>query len=109
MQNKLSFNIGQMLFGNNTGTGSYSWTNITDVGKLVGILVSNAVFIAGFLLIIVLVYAGFQMISGAGQSNPQKAAQGRSAATAAALGFLIIFTAYWIVKLLEVIFGFTFI
>lgn len=107
MNHTLSFNIGQVLFGNNQG--GYNWTNLTDVGRLIGILVSNAVFIAGFLLLVILIVGGFMMISGAGQSNPQRAGQGRAAATAAALGFLIIFVAYWIVKLVGIIFGYNFI
>lgn len=107
MNQQLSFDIGSVFFGSNQG--GYNWTRITDVGKLVSVLVSNAVFIAGFLLLIILIYAGFMMISGAGQSNPQKAAQGRAAATAAALGFFIIFTAYWLVKLIGIIFGYNFV
>ena len=101
--NYLSFDVGTALFGSSTT----NWSTPLDVGRLIGIIVSNAVYIAGFLLLVIFLYGGFSIISGAGQSNPQKAAQGKQAATSAAIGFLIIFIAYWIIKLLEIIFHFT--
>ena len=36
-------------------------------------------------------------------NNPEAAKKGQQAATAAAIGFVIVFAAYWIVRLIEVI------
>jgi len=68
-------------------------------------LIWNAAEFAGIILIILLVIGGFLMISGGGQGNPQKVGQGRQAVTAAAAGFIVIFTAYWIVQIIEVLTG----
>lgn len=44
------------------------------------------------------------MISGAGKS-PQEIARGREIMLAALVGFIIIFAAYWIVRIVEATFG----
>ena len=80
-------------------------TEMTQVGRLVSGLVSNSIVIAGVIFLFLLLFGGLSIIIGAGQSNPQKAAQRKSAATAALIGFLLIFFAYWIVKAVEIIFG----
>ena len=49
------------------------------------------------------------MIAGAGQDNPERAAKGKQAATSALIGFIIIFAAYWIIRLIEIITGVAFI
>jgi hypothetical protein len=84
-------------------------TPLTDlgVGGLVSIFLSNAVAIAGVILTILLIFGGFSIIMGAGQQDPQKLAKGRQAATAAIAGFIIIFTAYWIIQIVEIMTGIT--
>ena len=45
------------------------------------------------------------MITGAGQDNPQKVGQGKTAVTAALIGFIIVFISYWLVQIIERITG----
>jgi hypothetical protein len=68
---------------------------------------SNAIVIAGIILLFLLLFGGLSVIMGAGQSNPQKTAQGKSALTSAVIGFIIIFFAYWIIRAIEIITGAT--
>jgi len=75
------------------------------LGGLVFLILSNAIFIASIILLFMLVFAGFSIMMGAGQSDPQKVAKGKEVATAAIVGFIIIFTAYWIIQLIEMVTG----
>ena len=45
------------------------------------------------------------MIAGAGKSDPKTVETGKKAATSALIGFIVVFSAYWIVKLIETITG----
>ncbi|MAG60108.1 hypothetical protein CMO96_04980 [Candidatus Woesebacteria bacterium] len=82
------------------------FAEVKDVGTLVSIVVSNLYILAGVILLIVLIFGGFSIIAGSGQNNPEQAAQGKKAATMAAVGFLIIFASYWIIKIIELLTGF---
>ena len=75
------------------------------LADLVSILLSNAVVIAGVMLLFLALFGGFSMIAGAGQSDPQSVARGQKALTAAVAGFVIVFTAYWIIQIVELITG----
>lgn len=94
-------NIGEKFLGK---SGSFL-TEITDIGKLVSIIVSNAMVIAGIILLFFMVFGGISMIAGAGSQNPEQVAKGRQAVTSALIGFIIVFAAYWIVQLIEVLTG----
>ena len=75
------------------------------IGELVSLFVSNAMYIAGSILLFMLVIGGLGIIMGAGKNDPQQLGRGKAAATAALLGFIIIFTAFWIVQIIEYITG----
>lgn len=95
--NKLAVNIGSTFnspFGQEKG-----------IGSLVSVIISNALVIAGIILVFFFIFGGISMIAGAGQDNPEKAAKGKQAATSALLGFIIIFAAYWIIRIIESITG----
>jgi hypothetical protein len=87
--------IGESFFG-----GDHFLRDLPGLGQLVSIFVSNAIIVAGIILLFLLVFGGFSMIAGAGNKNPQQVAQGKQATTAAAVGFVIIIVAYWIVQLI---------
>ena len=74
-----------------------------------GSLVSTAITIAGIILLFLLVGGGIAMIAGAGSDNPEQVQKGKQAATSAVVGFIVVFVAYWIVRLIEVLTGTTFI
>jgi len=81
------------------------WGRPQGFGDLVSIILSNALILAGLILLFLLIGGGLMMIIGAGQSDPQSSAKGKQAATAAFVGFIIIFAAYWIIRFVESITG----
>lgn len=74
-------------------------------GDFVSIVLSNAVIIAGIVLAVLLIFGGVSIIIGAGQGNPETTAKGQKAVSTAVFGFLIIFSAYWIIRIVEIVFG----
>jgi hypothetical protein len=80
-----------------------------NLSDLVSLILNGSFVIAGVLILFFLVIAGFQIISGAGQNNPESVKKGQQAASAAILGFVIVFVAYWIIRVIEIITGFHFI
>lgn len=75
-------------------------TETTDVGKLISTIVSNAIVIAGVILLFLIVLGGIGIISGSGSNNPEKTEKGKKMLSSALIGFIIVFTAYWIVQLI---------
>jgi len=73
------------------------------LGDLVSLIVRLGFVVSGVLILFFIVFAGFSIIAGAGQNNPEAAKKGQQAASAAAIGFVVVFAAYWIVRLIEVI------
>lgn len=80
-----------------------------SIGGLVSSFVGAAIVISGVIMLFLFVFGGISIIAGAGQSNPESVARGKKALTAALIGFIIIFTSYWIVRIIELIFGYDFI
>ena len=79
------------------------------LGGLVSIILQSSLAIAGVILLFLLIFGGIGIIAGAGNNNPEQAAKGKQAATAAVIGFIVVFSAYWVVRLIEVITGVDFI
>ena len=100
--NKVAIDIGSTFFG-----GGHPLQQISGVGQLVSIIVSNALVVAGIIMLFLLVFGGFSIIAGAGRDNPEQASRGKQAATTAVIGFIIIFAAYWIIQLIQLITGIT--
>ncbi len=75
------------------------------IGDLVSVGLSIAFVIAGIVLLVSFITAGVGLISGAGQDNPEKAAKSKQALTSTVIGFVVVFTAYWIVKLISQVTG----
>lgn len=82
--------------------GSPLGTDVT-IGSLVQSLLSNAIVLAGIIMVFLFIGGGLTMVISAGKNDPQGAAKGRSAVTWALVGFIIIFTAYWIIRIIEII------
>jgi|GEM_PF-483086 len=59
--------------------------------------------LAGLLLFLMLVWGGFEMLTGAASKKNMDA--GKERITAAILGFLLLFASYWIVQIVEYITG----
>jgi hypothetical protein len=72
-------------------------------GALMSRVLVFAFPIAGLILFVMLVWAGFEMLAGAATKKSLDA--GRQRATAAIIGFILLFISYWLVKILEAAFG----
>ena len=70
--------------------------NITNLGDLVSVLIPYIFGIAGLVLLLMLIFSGFQMLTSAG--DPKAMESGQKRLTNAVIGFIMIFLSYWIVK-----------
>ncbi|MBD3250847.1 MAG: hypothetical protein GF381_04760 [Candidatus Pacebacteria bacterium] len=61
--------------------------------------------LAGLILFVMLVWGGFEMLTGAASKKSQDS--GKQRITAALIGFLLLFSSYWIVQIVEAITGVT--
>lgn len=75
------------------------------VGVFIGNLISAAIVIAGVIMVFLFIGGGLMMIVSAGNGNSQGSANGRQAITWALVGFIVVFTAYWIIRIIEIITG----
>jgi hypothetical protein len=99
--NKLAVDIGATFLSGTSG-------NLKDpasISSFVSGIIATAISVAGVILLFLLIGGGIVMISGAGKSDPKAVESGKKAATSALIGFIVVFSAYWIVKLIELITG----
>ncbi len=75
------------------------------VGGLISIILSNAIILAGLIMVVLFIVGGISIIASAGNDNPEGAAKGKQAVTAAIIGFIIIFAAYWVIQVVELATG----
>lgn len=75
----------------------------SNVGGIISLILPYLFVIAGLLLLFYLIYGGFHMIIAAG--DEKGLAEAKAKITNALLGFLLLFVSYWIVQILEIIFG----
>lgn len=75
----------------------------TDIGSVISALLPYVFVLAGLILFVFLIFGGFELLMSAGNPDKVKSAQGKI--TSAIIGFVIIFIAYWLVQILQVIFG----
>lgn len=73
-----------------------------SLGQIISNLLPTLMTIAGLILFGMLVAGGFTMLAGAADKEAQE--KGKKQITSAIIGFLIIFLAYWIAQILQVIF-----
>ena len=89
-------------------SGPIDWSQLYDAlnwrfgespttGSIINILVSLLFSIAGLLLLLYLIYGGFMFLTSGG--DPNKAQVAKGIITTALIGFIIIFTSYWIVQI----------
>lgn len=79
------------------------------LGDLISVILQAAFALASVIFIFLLVFGGISIIAGAGSENPEQAAKGKQAVSSALIGFVVVFAAYWIVRLIEEILGVRFI
>lgn len=73
--------------------------------SFISILLKNIYVLSGVMLLVLLIFGGISIIMGGGKGDPRKAGQGKKVATAAVIGFLVIFASYWIIQIIEKVTG----
>ncbi len=72
-----------------------------SLGTVVNLLVDNLMVIAGLLLFVFVIAAGFSFLS----SDKKGKDQARDIAQGAVIGFIVMFAAYWIVQIIAKLTG----
>jgi len=72
-------------------------------GEILSQVLKFAFPFAGLILFFVLISGGFQFLTSAG--NPESMEKAQKKITNAVIGFFIIFLSYWILQIIENIFG----
>jgi hypothetical protein len=76
--------------------------DFTTFGGIISAFLPYVLTIAGLILFGMLVGGGFTMLAGAADKESQE--KGKKMITSSLIGFFIIFAAYWIAQILQVIF-----
>jgi len=74
-----------------------------NLGGIISALLPYVFALAGLVLFIFLIIGGFGLLISGGSPDKMKAAQGKI--TSAVIGFVIIFISYWLMRILEIVFG----
>lgn len=83
--------------------GSTRGEQFSTPGGIISRVLEYAFPLAGIILFVMIVIGGFQMVLGAGE---QKAMEGgRQRVTMAIVGFILLFSAYWVAQILESLFN----
>lgn len=75
---------------------------LTSPGAIVARMLLFAFPLAGLILFIMIVWGGFEMLTSAASKGIEA---GRQRVTAAIVGFVLLFVAYWVFQIIEIIFG----
>jgi TRAP-type C4-dicarboxylate transport system permease small subunit len=94
-------NIGDSpLGGGHTLSGTY-----TSISPLVSALLRNSLVLAGIILLALLIFGGIGFIMSAGSGDSKKSGQSKQTITSALIGFAVVFCAYFIIQIIQVITG----
>lgn len=74
-----------------------------SIFSILSVIVKNLYVLVGIILLIMIFVGGLGMILNAG--NPEAAKNSNKTLTSAIMGFAILIAAYWIVKIIEIVFG----
>lgn len=72
------------------------------LGGIMSSILPYALTLAGLILFCMLIFGGFTMLVGAADKEAQE--KGKKMLTSALTGFAVIFLAYWLAQILQVIF-----
>ena len=75
----------------------------SNVSGIIGIILPFLFVIAGLILLFMLIYGGFHMMFAASDQKGLQEAKGKI--TNALMGFLLLFISYWLVQIVEAVFG----
>lgn len=74
-----------------------------SVADFLNLLVPLSFVIAGIIMLFLLIGGGFAIVASGG--NAKNVEQGRNQITGAVIGFIVIFSAYWIIQIIERVTG----
>lgn len=77
----------------------------STLSELYNPIIWNAYVAAGLISFLVLLGGGFLFIMGAGQADGKKIAQSKQAITWGFVGFLVIFSSFWIIQIIKILTG----
>ena len=100
MNNLLAVRIDPPLGPGRTVSGTFP-----TVGSLVSVILKNSLTLIGIIMLVLLISGGLMFIIGAGSQDSKKSAQAKSMITDALIGFAVVFLAYFIIQIIQVITG----
>ena len=77
--------------------------NMSTLGGIINTVMTYLIPIGGLVLLVMIISGGITMMTAI--SDPKAAEAGKQRVTSALIGFIILFAAYWIVQLLEIVLG----
>ena len=86
-----------------TAPGLFTFSNTLTMGGVISPMLRIIFPIAGLILLLMIIYGGYNWMLSAG--DPKKAARAKEIITVALIGFIIIFTSYWLVQIIGSILG----
>ena len=93
-------NIGEVI---DTGNGSLN--EYSSISPLISNLLKNALTVSSIILLFLLIFGGITFIASAGKGDEKGTGQAKKALTSALIGFAIVFSAYFIIQIIEVLTG----
>ncbi|OGY17621.1 MAG: hypothetical protein A2786_00045 [Candidatus Chisholmbacteria bacterium RIFCSPHIGHO2_01_FULL_52_32] len=90
------------LGGSRTAQNAFESQGIT-IFSIISVIIKNLYVLVGIILLIMIFVGGLGMILNAG--NPEAAKSSNKTMTSAVMGFAILIAAYWLVKIVQIIFG----
>ncbi len=103
MKNIAQVPIGDYFAGKGVPAGSFAFSGLDSISRLVSLFLNISFALAGLILLFFFILGGIGMIGSAGKNDPKAAEQAKQTITSALIGFIVVFAAYWIVKLIGVI------
>lgn len=98
---KLAFNIDDALDLGTSKVGQSQYAG--DFMVIFWNVIKNLYVLTGIILLLFIISGGLTMILNSGNAEKQK--QGSQTLTMAVAGYLIMFAAYWLVRIAEIFFG----
>jgi hypothetical protein len=101
MKPVFAFDIGQAI---KIDGGSLAQT-YPNTGTLITMIVKNGAIVAGIILLTLLIVGGLMFIIGAGSDDLKKVQNAQNIIVSALIGFAVIFLAFIIIQIIQVITG----
>ena len=76
-----------------------------SISELINRVLPNLMILGGIITFLLLVGGGFMLIQGAGSGDTEQLSKGKKALTYAIIGLILIFSSYWIIKLVSRVTG----